>query len=373
MTTTAPRAPVLAAQSAGPGLDDVIAAETRLSHVDGQAGQLVIAGYPLSAIADWRFEDVLALLWTDFLAEPMTAGDIGEALGRARVTAFELMEPMLPLLRDLTSVEALRLLLSSLPDQARTPHCILAVAAVPVFSAGIIRQSQGLACVPPDPQRGQAEDFLYMLRNEMPTRDKVRALDTYLVTVSDHGLNASTFTARVIASTKAGLLSSVVGALCALKGPLHGGAPGPVLDMLDAIGTADRIDGWLQDCLARGERLMGFGHRIYRVRDPRADVLKAALAGLQDGSGRIAFAGQVEQAALALLKEKKPLRPLQTNVEFYTALVLEAVGFSRESFTNVFAAGRMAGWTAHVLEQEQTGRLIRPQSRYVGPMPDHSR
>lgn len=369
MTKTATAAMLTATPSA-PGLDDVIAAETRLSHVDGQAGELVIAGHRLADLAASSFEEVLALLWRDLLPEPLDAAAIRTALGKAREKAFALMQPLLPGLRALSPVEALRLLLAALPDEARAPHAVLAVAAVPVFTAAIIRQAKGLAPVPPDATLGHSEDFLFMLRNEAPAPDKVRALDTYLVTVSDHGLNASTFTARVIASTKAGMFSSVVGGLCALKGPLHGGAPGPVLDMLDAIGNERNITGWLADALARGERLMGFGHRIYRVRDPRADVLKAAVAALADGSGRIAFAGKVEVAALALLKEKKPLRPLQTNVEFYTALVLEAVGFPRDSFTNVFAAGRMAGWTAHVLEQEQTGRLIRPQSRYIGVMPD---
>lgn len=348
------------------GLDDVIAAETRLSHVDGQAGELIIRGFHLQQLADWSFEQVLELLWRDLTPEPMDAAQIRAALGKARLRAHALMQPLLPGLRHLNAVEGLRLLLSALPDEEATPHHLLAVGAVPVFAAAIARQAAGLKPVLPDASLSHAEDFLKLLRNEKPAPDKVKALDTYLVTVSDHGLNASTFTARVIASTKAGMFSSVVGGLCALKGPLHGGAPGPVLDMLDAIGTEKNIRPWLGDVLSRGERLMGFGHRIYRVRDPRADVLKGAVAVLNDGSGRIAFAGHVEVAALELLKEKKPLRPLQTNVEFYTALVLEAVGFPRDSFTNVFAAGRMAGWTAHVLEQEQTGRLIRPQSRYVG-------
>ena len=154
-----------------------------------------------------------------------------------------------------------------------------------------------------------------------------------------------------------------------MKGPLHGGAPGPVLDMLDAIGDEACIRPWIEAALANGERLMGFGHRIYRVRDPRADVLKGVVGTLRDGGTRIAFAEAVEAEALAQLARKKPLRPLETNVEFYTALVLEALGIPRDSFTNIFAIGRMAGWTAHVLEQEKLGRLIRPQSRYVGPMP----
>jgi citrate synthase len=361
--------PAIVRQTSAPGLDDVVAAETMLSHVDGQAGELVIRGHHLAELADWSFEQVLELLWKEQTSPIATARDIRDQLGIARQRVFELMQPLLPALSHLSAVEALRLLLSSLPDDEKRPHHIIAVAAVPVFATAIIRNKQGLAPIAPDSSLAHSADFLRMLSGVQPSPEKVRALDTYMTTVADHGLNASTFTARVIASTEAGLFSSVVGALCALKGPLHGGAPGPVLDMLDAIGTDANIEPWLQDALARGERLMGFGHRIYRVCDPRADVLKGALSILKDGSARISFASKVEEAALALLKEKKPLRPLQTNVEFYTALVLETVGFPRDSFTNVFAAGRMAGWTAHVLEQERTGRLIRPQSRYTGPRP----
>ncbi|MCP2137685.1 citrate synthase [Rhizobium sp. SLBN-94] len=351
------------------GLDDVVAAETVLSHVDGTAGELIIRGHHLASLADWSFEQVLELLWAEQIPQPATAQDIRSQLGSARQRALELIHP-LPDLSRLSSVEALRLLLSALPDDETTAHHIMAVAAVPVFAAAIIRDRQGLTPIAPDTTLSHSADFLRMISGDHPSPEKVRALDTYLTTVSDHGLNASTFTARIIASTEAGMFSSVVGALCALKGPLHGGAPGPVLDMLDAIGAEADIQLWLEDALARGERLMGFGHRIYRVRDPRADVLKGAVSVLKDGSSRIAFAGKVEAAALALLQEKKPLRPLQTNVEFYTALVLEVLDFPRDSFTNVFAAGRMAGWTAHVLEQERTGRLIRPQSRYIGPSPE---
>lgn len=193
------------------------------------------------------------------------------------------------------------------------------------------------------------------------------------MTISDHGLNASTFASRVIASTQAGLTSSVLAAVSALKGPLHGGAPGPVLDMLDAIGTAENAYSWLGEALDRGERLMGFGHRIYRVRDPRADALKGALKPListgQVNSARGALAEAVETAALAILKARKPNRPLDVNVEFYTALLLEALGFPREAFTGVFAIGRTVGWLAHAREQALEGRLIRPRSVYIGPLP----
>jgi citrate synthase len=212
-----------------------------------------------------------------------------------------------------------------------------------------------------------------MMNGVLPSAEQTAALDAYLVTISDHGLNASTFASRVIASTGSGLTSSVLAAISALKGPLHGGAPGPVLDMLDAIGTENRAKTWLSAALDRGERLMGFGHRIYRVRDPRADALKNALEPLvvsgQVDRKRISLADTVEQAALAILTERKPDRPLDVNVEFYTALLLDSLGFPREAFTGVFAIGRTVGWIAHAREQALTGRLIRPKSVYVGPLP----
>ena len=353
-----------------PGLDDVVAAETVLSHVDGAAGRLIVRGFDLEQLAGKRrFEAVLGLLWDGFVPEPTDESTLRAALGQARATAFALAAPLLNSTDALTPVEALRLLLSALADSQRGAHHVLAVASVPVFVAALARRRQGLAPVAPDVSAGVAADFLRMLRGAPAPDAHVQALDTYLVTVADHGLNASTFTARVIASTRAGLFSSVIGALCALKGPLHGGAPGPVLDMLDAIATEDNIRPWLEAALARGERLMGFGHRVYRVRDPRADVLKAVAVALRGGKNRIRFAEQVEAAALDILARRKTGRRLDTNVEFYTALVLEALDLPRDSFTNIFALGRVAGWTAHILEQEASGRLIRPQSRYVGPAP----
>jgi citrate synthase len=191
------------------------------------------------------------------------------------------------------------------------------------------------------------------------------ALDAYLVTVSDHGLNASTFASRVVASTQAGLTSAVLAGLGALKGPLHGGAPGPVIEMLDAIMAEGDAHAWIDRALNHGDRLMGFGHRIYRIRDPRADALKAALHTLDCVGDRLEFAEQVERIALVALRQRKQSRVIETNVEFYTALLLEAVGFPKESFTGAFAMGRVAGWIAHAREQALTGRLIRPKSIYI--------
>jgi citrate synthase len=237
----------------------------------------------------------------------------------------------------------------------------------------VVRRQAGETPLAPDPKLSHAADILRMLKGKPAAAPEVKAFETYLVTVIDHGLNASTFTARVIASTHAGLTSAFLGGLSALKGPLHGGAPGPIIAMLDGIGTPENARAWIESALDRGDRLMGFGHRVYKVRDPRADALKRAVRTLGEGSnvlpGRLAFAEAVEQAALAILKARKPDRSLQTNVEFYTALLLEALAFPPSAFTCVFAMGRSAGWIAHSREQVAGGRLIRPQSRYVGPRP----
>ena len=215
--------------------------------------------------------------------------------------------------------------------------------------------------------------MLRMLKGIAPSTAEAAALDAYLVTIIDHGLNASTFAARVTASTLAGLTSAALAGISALKGPLHGGAPGPVIDMLDAVGSPDRATEWLEAALDRGDRLMGFGHGVYRVRDPRADALKRTLQSLGASSpelpGRLELAEAVEAAALDILQRRKPNRPLNTNVEFYTAVLLEALGFPHEAFTCVFASGRVCGWIAHAREQVLSGRLIRPSSRYVGPVP----
>ncbi|GEO13150.1 citrate synthase/methylcitrate synthase [Microvirga aerophila] len=349
------------------GLDDVIAAETVLSDVDGEAGRLIVRGHDLEELAGQvSFEEAVSILWQWLV--PGSTEDLRARFARARVCAFGHLAALSGCLAGLTPVEGMRLLLGALPDADEDPAA-LAVGGAAVAAAMAVRCTKGLFPVAPNHSFGHAADLLRMLRGSPADEGEAAGLDTYLVTIMDHGLNASTFTARVVASTEAGIISSVVAGLCALKGPLHGGAPGPVLDMLDAIGTADRAEAWLDEAIGRGERLMGFGHRIYRVRDPRADVLKAAAGRLKGRHNRIAFAEDVERAALAVLERRKPGRRLDTNVEFYTALLLEALGVPGEGFTPLFGAGRTAGWVAHAVEQVKTGRIIRPQSRYVGPRP----
>jgi len=354
------------------GLEDVVAAATVLSEVDGQAGRLIIRGRSLDDLAGrTRFEEAVHLLFDGFF-EGLPA-DLTRPLGEARAAVFAEVAALDARLLALEPIEAMRALTARLPDGDDLAAALRLVAAPAVFTAAVVRAQAGEAPVAPDPSIGHSADILRMLRGRPAGPGQAEALDAYLVTVSDHGLNASTFAARVVASTRAGLTSAVLAGISALKGPLHGGAPGPVIEMLDGIGAPDNARAWLEAALARGDRLMGFGHRVYRVRDPRAGALKGAVRRLTEGSnaapGRLAFAEAVEAAALAILKEKKPDRTLDTNVEFYTALLLEALAFPPSTFTCVFAMGRVAGWLAHAREQLAGGRLIRPQSRYVGPAP----
>ncbi len=351
------------------GLAGVVAAETVLSDVDGLAGRLVIRGLPLEALQGQRYEAVLHLLWQGFFDDLPDPDALAAALGAARARAFDRIADV----AGAPPFDAVRALMARQSDDNGLAAALDLVAGTAVYLPAVLRRRDGLAAIAPDPRLPHAVDSLRMLTGDAPADARAAGLDAYLVTVADHGLNASTFAARVVASTQAGLLSSTLAAMGALKGPLHGGAPGPVLDMLDSIGAPDRAGGWIEAALARGERLMGFGHRIYRVRDPRADALQRALDALRSSghadATRSGLATRVESAALAALRLHKPERPLATNVEFYTALLLEALGFPRDAFTAVFAMGRVGGWIAHAREQALTGKLIRPLSRYVGPMP----
>jgi citrate synthase len=355
------------------GLEGVLVAETVMSHVDGAIGELVIRGYGVEELGQRAsFEGLCALLWE---GAPLGEGDEGRLraeLGAARVEAAALVERLGAAWALPDAMEALRAAVGALPSRGSWAEDRARVtAAVAVFAAAWWRRQQGRAALAPDPGAGHVEDLVRLLTGA-PDAARARALETYLATVSDHGLNASTFAARVVISTGSELVSAVVAALGALKGPLHGGAPGPVLDMLDAIGAPEAARPWLEAELAAGRRIMGMGHRVYRVRDPRAAALEAALGRLEDTLGpvgRLPLARAVEREATALLAARHPDRALRANVEFATAILLEAVGLPRALFTAAFAAGRVVGWCAHAREQAQTGRLIRPASRYVGPRP----
>jgi citrate synthase len=358
-----------------PGLEGVVATETRLSSVDGEAGALIIAGFPVEELASRAsFEETVYVLWHDALPDPGQLSTFREELAGQR----DLPDATLDLLRAVAAervpaMDALRMAAGTaslgVSDDSYA-EALAMVARLPTIAAAYWRLLNREEPVAPDPELGHAANYLYLLTGEKPGAESVRALETYLNAASDHGMNASTFAARVIVSTRSDVVSAIVGAIGALKGPLHGGAPGPALGVVFEIGESSRVEAVLREKLERGERLMGFGHRIYKVRDPRADVLASAAERLYatDGDGEIyELALEVEKTALRLLAEYKPGRNLRTNVEFYTALLLHGLGLPVQLFTPTFAASRVAGWTAHCFEQQALDRIIRPQSAYVGP------
>jgi citrate synthase len=369
--------------SAPRGLDGVIAVRSRLSHVDGQSGILVIGGYVLQELAgSVTFEQAAHLLWTGHLPGASEA----DALVREVAALRSIPESTMAVVcdaarRGASPIDALRTACSTLSldvghagamsDAADVSTAKMLVARFPTIIAAHARAVAGRQPIAPRSDLSLASNFLYMMSGEEPDPIAARALDTYWVTVIDHGMNASTFTARVIASTRSDMVSAVTGAIGALKGPLHGGAPGPVLDMLADIGTAENAEDWVRREMAAGRRIMGFGHRIYKVRDPRAEVLARVAEGLAGAvlHDRKLFdlAREVEKTVQRVLEDVKPGRNLKTNVEFYTALVLQSIGLPPPMFVAMFACGRCAGWCAHVIEQHAEDHLIRPQSEYIGP------
>jgi citrate synthase len=352
------------------GLDGVPAAETALSHVDGERGELVIAGERVGdLVKKTSFEGATARLWSLGNATPISEAEVRAALGEARTRAFARLPQLLGASEGLSIVDGFRAAIAGLRSESGLTHEATIVGAMPVIAAALVQRARGASPNFPNPHLSHAADTLSMLHGRAPNAREAAALDAYLVTVSDHGMNASTFTARVVASTLADLFAANTAGYCALTGPLHGGAPEPVLEMLDAIGTRERIKPWIDDALARGERLMGFGHRVYRVRDPRADVLKDAIERLSSNATDMVFAAEVEAYAREALKRKKPDHPLDTNVEFFTAILLDSLAIPRQAFTPIFAVARSAGWTAHAREHQRRGRLLRPTSVYIGDMP----
>ena len=383
------------------GLEGIIAAETSLSMVDGTAGELVIAGFPVAELAmNATFEETVHLLWYGELPDAEELSSFRTDLAQRRElppVAYELLRAAARERTD--SMDALRMAAGTISlkskstdksvcatqaspaskgKQCGTDTLVCAadddaarnlLAAFPTIVAAYWRLSNDRQPIAPKPDLGHAANFLYMLSGETPSAERVRGLETYLNTVVDHGLNASTFTARVIASTNSDLVSAITGAIGALKGPLHGGAPGPALDMVFEIGDAARAEEVLRKKIESGEKLMGFGHRVYKVRDPRADVLAVAAERMFTRGGDMALydlARSVEQTALRLLEEYKPGRKLQTNVEFYTALLLHGLDLDVPLFTPTFAISRVAGWIAHCFEQRRANRIIRPASVYRG-------
>jgi len=353
-----------------PGLKGVLAGETELARVDGEIGRLVYRGYPIGELVErGTYAQVAELLWT------------GDWVADAQLACAPLADAVVANLRTLpassNAMDALRTAISAWgalsgttwPPTIEQARALTALAPSALAAFGRLRD--GLEPIEPDPSLGLAEGFLYQLRGERPDPASARALDAYLIVGAEHGFNASTFAARVIISTHSDMASAIAGAIGALKGPWHGGAPAEVVDQLHEMGSIDQAEAWIRATLARGERLMGFGHRVYRAYDPRAAALRAVAesqAGMADWLDK---AVAVEEIALRVLAEFKPDYVIKTNVEYYAAAVLQGVGLPPNLYPATFALARHAGWTAHCLEQARANVLIRPDVRYVGPPERH--
>ncbi len=342
-----------------PGLEGIVAAQTAISLVDGANGRLVYRGYVIADLAEgMSFEEVAHLLWHGRLPSRAELDALTLELAGSRSLTEAAAKTLDALPTDTDPMDVLRSVVSVQGVEHRIekptiPHAIHATASFPTILAGFHRRQLGLPLVKPRADLGHAANYLYVLNGKESEPELVRALNTYLVLLADHGMNASTFTARVIASTDSDLASCLVGAIGALKGPAHG--------------TAGNAERWMREARKRKVRFMGFGHRVYRTYDPRARILKAMCQRLNPTFHDLA--SKVEETALAILHEEHPERPQATNVEFYSAGVLQAIGLPKEFFPPTFAVARAAGWTAHVLEQVANNRLIRPQSQYIGPEP----
>jgi citrate synthase len=358
-----------------PGLEGVVVAETRLSYINGETGTLRVGGFPIAELAqDATYEMSVYLL---LYGHPPTATELADF--RERLAGERrLPEEVHDLLRAaaaaaLPAMDAIRMgaAAANLGRDTEDDHAEARriIACFPTIVAAYWRYRQGEDPVAPREDLGHTANYLYMLTGSEPTETAVQGLETYLNTVIDHGLNASTFSARVAVSTESDLVSAATAAVSTLKGPLHGGAPGPVLEMIRDVHASGDPEGYVREVLDAGQRLMGFGHRVYRVRDPRAAVLEAAAEQFFETGGDADLfrtARRLEAVATELLAEHKPDHRVETNVEFYTALLLNGVGIPEELFTATFAVARVGGWMAHALEQRADNRLIRPTSRYVG-------
>jgi citrate synthase len=355
-----------------PGLDDAIVGRSAIAWVGGATGDLVYRGYDIRELVPGiPYESVVHLLLHGAPPPADPSPEVVEALRLHRTIPTATVRAVDAIPSGLPPLEALRTIVSLLGDGGagyppRLEDGYRLIARVPVLLARYVRRSAGLAPVEPRPELGHAANFLWMRSGTLPSPAHVRALDGYLVLLADHGMNASTFVLRIAISTHSDLVSAATGALGTLKGPLHGGAPSRVAEMLDAIGSPDRAADWIDGRLRRKELLYGFGHRAYKTEDPRGLLLHEIARTVADPA-RLALAEAVEREARRALEAAHPGARLYANVEFYSALVLEAVGLRPEMFTPTFAVARTAGWTAQALEQAADNRLIRPDVEYVGP------
>jgi citrate synthase len=358
------------------GLENIVAAETVLSDINGEKGYLIIRGLPIEKIAGEKsFEESAYFLWNGHFPTNDELKVFSDSLFDAMTLSDDYLKFLDGIPTDNDTTAYLMTALSGIDrvDFPWAPNFKQAgrlLGMTPAVLGFLQSKRENRPHVEPEKSLGFAGNYLYFVTGEKPSKEAAKALDTYFTLTMEHGLNASTFTARVITSTQSDLVSAIIGAIGALKGPLHGGAPKEVIEMLEDIGTEENAENWLRQKLDNHERIMGFGHRVYRTLDPRAAVLKQMAGPLANNGGWFAMALKVEELAQQLLAEYKPNRTLKTNVEFYAAAVFKAIGLPESIYTATFATSRITGWCAHAMEQAAENRIIRPSSKYIGEHPE---
>ncbi len=364
-----------ASPSVSKGLEGIIAAHTRLSDVRGDIGQLIYCGYDINELAGKvSYEEVVHLLYHNHLPNTKELADLKAVLSGYRELPQGVIDLLTSLPKDCPPMHAIRTGVSALGCydttadddnmDAQRRKALRLIAQIPVITAYFHRSRQGLPLIAPDAKLGEAANFLWMIDGEKPSVEKESTMDMCYVLHADHGMNASTFSARVTIATLSDMYSAVTTAIGTLKGPLHGGANEGVIKMLKEIGSLDQVDAYVADCLAQKRKIMGIGHRVYKVLDPRAPHLKRMAQILSSKLGEPKWIQMSERIAEIMLTEKN----LHANVDFYSATVYYSLGIPTDLFTPIFAIARTSGWTAHVLEQLADNRLIRPQSVYTGPV-----
>lgn len=357
-----------------PGLEGVVAAQTAVSEVDGAGGRLIYrGGYLIEDLAPTAgFEEIAYLLWNGELPNKAQLASLHSDMVAARGLSDAASGALDSSDRETDPMDVLRTLVSAQGEtksitKPSLREAIALTAVFPTIVAAAHRRRQGKAAIDPRDDLSHAANLLWMMEGKEPEPHRASWVESYLVLLADHGLNASTFTARVIASTGSDLTSAVVGAIGALKGPAHGGATFAARTMLDKVGSAENAENYLTEAAARKERFAGFGHRVYRTYDPRAKILRELAKTAAPELHRTA--SRTEEVALRILHEAHPERPNATNVDFWASVVLTGAGIPKELFTCLFAMSRVTGWTAHVLEALSDLRIIRPASQWIGPQP----
>ncbi|MGM0845671.1 MAG: citrate synthase/methylcitrate synthase [Bacillota bacterium] len=354
------------------GLKGIVAAQTKISHIDGEKGILIYRGREIRDLAEnLSFEEAAFLLWKGYLPSAEELKDLKTKLVQSRRLSQTMKDVISSLPKDMDMMSVLRTAISAEGSSGYswkpTIHQAIRLTAV-VPSIITFRNSliQEKPFIEPRDNLNHVANYLYMLTGNVPSKPVVNALETYMILTMEHGMNASAFSARVTASTESDLVSAITSAVGTMKGPLHGGAPSGVIDLLDTIGTKERAESVIREKLKNGEKLMGFGHRVYKTHDPRAIALRDKLLKSSGVDTSLDLALHVEETAIEVLKKVKPGRSLYTNVEFYAAAIMKSIDLKSELFTPTFTASRIVGWSAHVMEQAEDNVIFRPQSEYVG-------